>query len=296
MPQPDFDTDLMEICILAKYICKYAHPQRLCPKHNLGGAPTSTWVEPVGFTSCPAVYNPECPFLCGSPNAPGHCGQEYAPPRFGCSPCPGGPKACPTVKIPSCAWICKDWFGIDDIDASCSPTNITTGLGVQAPLKCEPCGTPKPIIDAPSESCSTPFSLDYPFLCKVSEYAQNYTCSPEYNLFPDCLPCNDIPSTCPEAPLELCTWLCSNVEGTNGFVTPFCSPQNRTSRVGSVNSPVNCVPCAGASGGNFTPPVYNNGSFTPTTPIPQPTYSSGASVVNMGTAAVLGLLCIAFAF
>ncbi|KAK6537575.1 hypothetical protein TWF694_011757 [Orbilia ellipsospora] len=63
---------------------------------------------PVRSETCPTVYNPNCPFLCGGPaNGPSCSTSWFYLGQSGCTICPGIPSTCPYTPTQSCAYICQ---------------------------------------------------------------------------------------------------------------------------------------------------------------------------------------------
>ncbi|RVD89472.1 uncharacterized protein DFL_000479 [Arthrobotrys flagrans] len=136
-----------------------------------------------------------------------------------------------------------------------------------------------------NDTCPTTFSFDCPYICT---YVLGTICSKTLWMqtgATGCRTCPGIPSTCPATWIEGCAYICKFGDPK---ADPFCSPSDTS------NDGRRCTACPGKPPITATPAPttgYNgNHTGSPTIPLPQPTYSSQASLVGISTAAFLGLL------
>ncbi|KAF3925307.1 hypothetical protein ABW20_dc0107732 [Dactylellina cionopaga] len=275
-------------------------------------SPSSTSPTEAGAT-CPAIANAACRFTCT------YVGQRdpicqtdfLAGGTSRCTVCEG-PKACPAVADTSCAFLCtsddvvtgaqfcssKDESLIFPGHAKCTPCGGSTGgssTSAAAPSSTSPA--------AAGATCPTTYDATCPFTCRdVSHFEP--ICSTQWSAGGSnrCTVCPGIPSVCPATADKSCAFVCKT--GPTLDAATFCASED----LGPIYpSFATCTACGGSSGGNSTttapvpPPTYvagNGTTVTPTNPTnpPKPTYSSGASAVSMGSAAVIGLICFIFAF
>ncbi|KAF3922326.1 hypothetical protein ABW20_dc0110488 [Dactylellina cionopaga] len=140
------------------------------------------------------------------------------------------------------------------------------------------------LTSTPLAHCGAKFDVACPFYCVPETLVQPYCAQNLDQTKAICLPCPDSPSTCPTVQTASCAFVCEGAVG--GFSgQKFCSPTD----ISGPNFKGACNPCSTSSSGNST------GNGTTTTPLPAPTYTSGASVISLGSAAVLGLLGVMFA-
>lgn len=197
---------------------------------------------------------------------------------------------CPYTYIASCAYLCKGSNGV----AYCSASDVTNA-GTYA--SCTACpGAPAPS----TETSVVPPPYTPPPQTEPSSVPPPYTPPPHTEpspVPPTTLETVPAPSptpeaTCPYTYTVSCAYLC---KGGAEHVA-YCSDKDVSSDYGKIS----CSACPGAP----VPPP-NNGTSTPTytppapsnstTPYPSPTYNSGATALNIGTAAIFGLICMMFA-
>ncbi|KAF3917195.1 hypothetical protein ABW20_dc0105975 [Dactylellina cionopaga] len=222
-----------------------------------------------------------------------------------CQVCPGVPKTCPATWSDRCAYICNN--GVNEF---CAPDDVTTNQ--QEKITCKACpgkptttaapapsvisGIPQPATSSAVGdvfiSCATGPNPDCPFVCANTGLPRIDKCLKEWTVGAGiCAVCPGVASTCPAVSTPSCAFLCT----ATFQEASFCNAVDITGDPKANGSP-KCTPCRyGAGGGNSTavvpPPAGNT-----TTALPPPIYTSGASLVHMSSAALIGLFCAMFAF
>ncbi|KAF3277886.1 hypothetical protein TWF132_001352 [Orbilia oligospora] len=232
---------------------------------------------PVDAT-CPAKYTPGCAWLCPSTAGAKVCAAE--PDSEKCAACPD--ETCPAYYDASCGYTCSTPHGgpkycSDAGGENCSecpgkpttptyapppvyPVTNTTIPPVAEPTTYTPISTPPP---APVDAvCPTKYAPGCAWLCPNSSGVKTCLAVPDSQ---KCEACPD--ESCPITSDASCAYICSTAHGG----PKFCSATSGDA----------CAPC-----GNKT---------TPTISLPQPTYSSGASILQLSTS-FFGLVAFFLAF
>ncbi|KAK6337644.1 hypothetical protein TWF730_003039 [Orbilia blumenaviensis] len=210
---------------------------------------------------------------------------------------------CPYTFIASCAYLCKGSNGVaycsaSDATNAGSYTTCTACPGAPAPSTSV---VPPPYTPPPqTEPSSVPPPYTPPPQTEPSSVPPPYTPPPQTE--PEPVPPTTLSTVTPPSPTPevkcpvtyapSCAYLCSYSGAPTGYRE--CSETDKSGNVGKVA----CSACPGApvyppnnaTTPTYAPPAPTNG----TTPYPTPTYNSGASALNIGTAVIFGLICMMF--
>ncbi|RVD83667.1 uncharacterized protein DFL_005446 [Arthrobotrys flagrans] len=225
---------------------------------------------------------------------------EVTPPSSSAPPASSAPPevTCPYIYITSCAYLCNGSNAVaycsgSDVTDNSSGITCTACPGAPAPST-EPVYTPPPQAEpSPAPSTTEPAYTPPPVETELSSVPP--ATEPAYTppAPPTTLSTVPAPSPTPEAACPYtytasCAYLCKG----GAEQVAYCSDKDVSSDYGEIS----CSACPGAP---VTPP--NNGTTnTPpaptnvTTPYPTPTYNSGATALNIGTAVIFGLICMMF--
>lgn len=235
---------------------------------------------PPADATCPVKYTPGCAWLC--PSAEGAKVCAATPDSENCAACPD--ETCPAYYDAACAYVCSTPHGGPKYCSStggdaCSecPGKPTTPTYVQPPVYPTANTTiPPPVYPTPDTTvpttpvptvpadavCPARYTPGCAWLCPNSSGAKVCVAVPDDQ---KCEACPD--ESCPATPDASCAYVCATPHGG----PKFCS----------------------ATGGDACAPCAHN-ETTPTNPIPEPTYSSGASAMQLG-ASFFGLIAFFFA-
>ncbi|KAK6526193.1 hypothetical protein TWF281_011228 [Arthrobotrys megalospora] len=216
---------------------------------------------PPADATCPAKYTPGCAWLC--PGAEGAKVCAATPDSEKCDACPD--ETCPAYYDAACAYVCATPHGGPkfcsatggDACAECPGKPTTPTYVPPPPVYNTTVPPPPPVPTAPADSCPAKYNPECGWICNGSNGGTVCAKAPTDE---KCKACPD--ETCPYVPDASCAYVCATPHGG----PKFCSAAGGDA----------CLPCA-------------RNDTTPTTPIPQPTYSSGASAMQLG-ASFLGLV------
>ncbi|KAK6355646.1 hypothetical protein TWF718_000038 [Orbilia javanica] len=237
---------------------------------------------------------------------------EVTPPSSSAPPASSAPPevTCPYVYITSCAYLCKGSNAVaycsgSDVTDTGSGTTCTACPGAPAPPTTEPVYTPPPQTEpSPAPSTTEPAYTPPPVETEPSSVPP--ATEPAYTPPPQTEPTQAPPTTlstvpapsptpeatCPYSYTPSCAYLCKGGASEVAFCSDVDIPateEGKTSCSACPGAPV--TPPTNGTTPVYTPPAPTNG----TTPYPTPTYNSGATVLNIGTAAIFGLICMMFA-
>ncbi|KAK6343771.1 hypothetical protein TWF730_011358 [Orbilia blumenaviensis] len=221
---------------------------------------------PPADATCPAKYTPGCAWLC--PGAEGAKVCASAPDSEKCTACPD--ETCPAYYDAACAYVCATPHGGPkfcsavggDACNECPGRPATTTYVPPPPVypttnTTVPPPPPPPVPTIPSDAvCPSKYTPGCAWLCPSSSGAKICAATPDSE---KCIACPD--ESCPAVPDYGCAYVCATPHGG----PKFCS----------------------ATGGDACAACVRN-ETTPTTSIPVPTYSSGASAIQLGSS-LLGL-------
>ncbi|KAF3174064.1 hypothetical protein TWF106_008084 [Orbilia oligospora] len=253
---------------------------------------TATPVTPVPQYQSTSEAPPPPPpvYTTPAPPPPVYSVSSSPPPPVSSAPpevtCPE-----PSAYVASCAYLCKGSNAV----AYCSGTDVTdTGSGTT----CTPCGgapapSTEPVYTPPpppkTEEPPTPEPSTEPAYTPPPpvETEPVYTAPPStLSTAPSPVP---TPETCPYGYTASCAYICT---GGSQKVAKCFDKDISSDDEGAV-----CTPCGGSPvpppNNNTTTPVYPPPPSNTTIP-PPPNYNSGATALNIGTAAIFGLICMMF--
>ncbi|KAK6530406.1 hypothetical protein TWF694_003761 [Orbilia ellipsospora] len=294
---------------------------------NVSDAPSSTSEPGPERTSCSTDWDPSCSFLCGDPGQQKICSQTFyynADTGGGCSICPSTAKECPQTPSADCAYVCKDAisgtsvdfcankdYSIDGVTCTQCPTQETTSSADSEPVSTTPSNSDSTSMSEPPESSSesaAESSTGEPTASPTESATEPATESPAQSTEESSTdtatesPTSDAATnpqttgTSAESTSTLTTIVTtvSGSAGQPGGVNNTTTSRTSKNAGGESSSPVTEPASTSSSGsvaGNSTTPSRPGNS---TSSIPVPTFSSDASVINIGGAIILGLLCIMF--